>query len=158
MGRNAALMCQAVAKATGYVAEIGMDLDVEGAVSMPHIGDFVNAYRKQAPYGSPFPLMMWYVLCVDNCVAFAVVVVVVSWRLVLRVVLAVCLPLMFCWTQRAVWPRGPNQRRTFQGAYPPEVWAGRERDPVRQLLGREHAGVLHRYEQVLAGPGARLHP
>ena len=64
MGRNAALMCQAVAKATGYVAEIGMDLDVEGAVSMPHIGDFVNAYRKQAPYGSPFPLMMWYVLCV----------------------------------------------------------------------------------------------
>jgi hypothetical protein len=66
MGKNAAQLAQAVSGAIGYQAEIGVDLDIEECSAMPHFGTFVTAYRKQAPWGAPFPLMTW---CVLLCIA-----------------------------------------------------------------------------------------
>lgn len=57
-GTNAAALVKAAAFATGNVARIGVDLDVEGTSTiLPNIGDFVAAFRAEASFDD-HPLML----------------------------------------------------------------------------------------------------
>ena len=56
-GRNAAKLVKTIKAATGDVAYIGIDLDIEGATVVPEFGSFITAFRKDAAYDE-HPLMM----------------------------------------------------------------------------------------------------
>mmetsp|Transcript_27891 Transcript_27891/g.72179 ORF Transcript_27891/g.72179 Transcript_27891/m.72179 type:complete len:317 (+) Transcript_27891:53-1003(+) len=57
-GKNAASLVAAATAAANGVVTVGIDLDVEGTSSeLPHFGDFIAAFRKDASY-EEVPLML----------------------------------------------------------------------------------------------------
>ena len=56
-GTNAAKLVKTMNDLTGNVAYIGVDLDIEGAKSLPEFGSFIAAFRKDAAF-SEHPLMI----------------------------------------------------------------------------------------------------
>jgi hypothetical protein len=56
-GKNAAKLVTMMANATDNIAYIGIDLDVEGASSLPEFESFIAAFRAVAPFNK-HPVMM----------------------------------------------------------------------------------------------------